>query len=125
MQTTESQIMPVPIIGLKYAKYLELKDPEADHPCLSPNQPDKSNALSIQKAPVPKRPANKKKRSRSKQANRKQFKVRLIKIPLFLSSKATTMTVTQYTRTDPIMTSVMWLTTKTTRMPLTIHNVPV
>ena len=101
----------------------------------SPNELDKSIAPSLQKAPVPKRPANKKKRrNRSKQANRRQFKVRLIKKPLFPPNKATspkpktmatTMTVTQYTRTDPMMTSVKGPTTKTTKVPLTIYNAPI
>ena len=84
--------------------------------------------------PVLKRQANKKKRrNRRKQANRGQFKVRLIEKPLFPSNTATspkpktmttTMTVTQSTRTNSIMTSVMWPTTKTTKVPLTIYNVP-
>ena len=119
------KLHPYQSLAWRMQTYLELKDPEVGHPCLRPNQPDKSNAPSIQKAPVPKRPANKKKRrNRSKQANRKQFKGRLIEKPLFPSNRATTMTVTQSTRTDPIMTSVMWPTTKTTKVPLTIYSVP-
>ena len=34
------------------------------------------------------------------------------------------MTVTQSTKTNPIITSVMWPTAKTTRVPLPIYNVP-
>ena len=36
----------------------------------------------------------------------------------------TTMTVTQSTRTNLIITSVMWLNAKTTKVPLSIYNVP-
>ena len=118
------RLCPYSSLAQKMQTYLELKDPIVGHPCLSPNQPEKSNTPSIQKAPVPKRPTNKKRRNRSKQVNRRQFKVRLIKKPLFLSNEATTVTVTQSTRTDPIMTSVTWPTAKTTKMPLTIYNVP-
>ena len=34
------------------------------------------------------------------------------------------MTVTQPTKTEPMMTSVMWPTTKTKKVPLTIYNAP-
>ena len=112
-----------------------MKDPQANHPHSSPNKPDRPNTPSIQKAPVPRRPANKKqkRRNRSRQANRRQFKVRLIERPLILSSTATspkpkamstTMTVTKPTRMNPIITSVMWPTTKTTKVPLSIYNAP-
>ena len=115
--------------------YLELKDPEANHPHLSPSQPDKPNTSSIQKAPVSRRPANKKQkgRNRSKQANRRQFNVRLIKKSLIPSSTATSLkpkamttitTVTQSTRTNPIITSVKWPNTKTSKVPPSIYNVP-
>ena len=74
-----SRLCPYPSLAWKMQTYMELKDPEASHPCSSPNQLDQSKASLIQKAPVPKRPANKqKRRNRSKQANRRQFKVRLI-----------------------------------------------
>ena len=36
----------------------------------------------------------------------------------------TMLTVTQSTRSNPTMTSVIWPTTKTTKVPLTIYNVP-
>ena len=36
----------------------------------------------------------------------------------------TTVTVTQSTRTNPIITSVMWPTTKSTKVPPSIYNVP-
>ena len=115
--------------------YLELKDPEANYLHLSSNQPDKPNTPSIQKAPVPRGPANKKQKRRnwSKQANKRQFKVRLIKKPSIPSSTAmspkwkamtTTMSVTKSTRTNPIIKSVTWATTKTTKVPLSIYNVP-
>ena len=112
-----------PSLAQKIQTYLELKDPEVGHPHLSSNQSDKPNAPCTQKAPVLKRPAHKKKRrNRSKQANRKQFNVRLIEKPLFPSNKATTVTVIQSTKTDPIMTSVTWPTAKTTKVPLTIYT---
>ena len=37
---------------------------------------------------------------------------------------STTVTVTQSTRTNPIITSVIWSTTKTTKVPLSMYNVP-
>ena len=115
--------------------YLELKVPEAGHPCSSPNQPNRPNTPSIQKAPASRRTANKKqkRRNRSKQANRRQLKVRLIKKPLILSSTSTspkpkamttTATVTQSITMNPIITSVMWPTAKTTKVPVSIYNVP-
>ena len=128
-KTWSPRLCPYPSLAQKMQTYLELMDPEP-----SPNQPDKSNAPLLQKAPVPTRPANKKKRrNRSKEANRRQFKVRLIEKPLIPSNEATspkpktmttTMTVTQSSRTNPIMPSVTWPTAKTTKLPLTIYNVP-
>ena len=41
-----------------------------------------------------------------------------------LKAMTTTMTVTQSTRTNLIITSVMWATAKTTKVPLSIYNVP-
>ena len=110
------RLCPYPSLVQKMQNYLELKDPEANHPCSSLSEPDKPNTPSLQKAPIPRTLANKKqkRRNRSKQANRGQFKVRLIKKPLFSSSIATspkpkamttTATVTQSTRTNPIITS--------------------
>ena len=97
------RLCPYPSLAQKKQTYLELKDPEVGHPHLSPHQSDKN---------------------RSKQANRRQFKVRVIEKPLFPTNEATTTTVTQSTRTDEIMTSVTWPTTKTTKVSLTIYNVP-
>ena len=113
------RLYPYTSFAQKMQTYVELKDPEANHQCSSPNHPDKPNTPSLQKAPAPKRPANKKqkRRNRSKQANRRQFKVRLIKKPSFPSSVATSpkpktmttiATVTQSTRTNPIITYVLW-----------------
>ena len=129
------RLCPYLSLAWKMQIYLKLKDPEANHPHSSPNQPDKPNTPSPQKALVPRRPANRKqnRRNRSKQANRRQFKVRLIEKPLFPSNIATptrsetvttTATVTQSTRTNPIITSMMWPTAKTTTVPLSIYNVP-
>ena len=129
------RLSPYPSLAQKMQTYLELKDPKANHPCSSPNHPDKPNTPSPQKAKLPRGPANEKqkRRNRSKQANRRQFKVRQIKKPLFpsiivMSTRSDTMTtsatVTQSTRTNPIIKSMMWPTAKTTMVPLSIYNVP-
>ena len=54
------RLCPYPSLAQKMQAYLELRDPEANHPQSNPNHPDKPNTPSQQKAPAPRRPAYKK-----------------------------------------------------------------